>query len=378
RLTSYSDGTTTAKYEYNADNLRTAKTVGVTRTDYVWDGANLMYEYGGTTGSYAYDMTGILQSGTDTYLKDEHGNVIGKYSSACVSLGAVQYDAFDSKLNTTINDPFGYCGEYLDSESGLIYLRNRYYNSSIGRFITEDPAKDGMNWYAYCGNNPVMFVDPSGYWASDGSDEKYKETNPIVYSALSILTESWDNLDSLEKQGNDLGNLKSIVSVLANKVREIGNEIKVEENTITRLGGLNAVEIVIYNSDKSKGNDICYSAAEAWYTTATIFDNSGDNTPANAFQHAFWNALALSLTNDSYYVRYFTDAHEFGYSINTLNAKNIEGVKMDLQNNASGRYLQANNDNSSAKELEKIVYNAIFTEALTWIREGDYGNELAP
>ena len=161
-------------------------------------------------------------------------------------------------------------------------------------------------------------------------------------------------------------------------MREIGNEIKVEENTITRLGGLNAVEIVIYNSDKSKGNDICYSAAEAWYTTATIFDNSGDNTPANAFQHAFWNALALSLTNDSYYVRYFTDAHEFGYSINTLNAKNIEGVKMDLQNNASGRYLQANNDNSSAKELEKIVYNAIFTEALTWIREGDYGNELAP
>ena len=41
-------------------------------------------------------------------------------------------------------------------------LRARYYDSSIKRFITEDPAKDGSNWYAYCGNNPVMMFDPSG------------------------------------------------------------------------------------------------------------------------------------------------------------------------------------------------------------------------
>ena len=54
-------------------------------------------------------------------------------------------------------------GEYTDTETDLIYLRNRYYNSSNGRFITEDPIKDGLNWYAYCGGNPVMMIDPSGY-----------------------------------------------------------------------------------------------------------------------------------------------------------------------------------------------------------------------
>ena len=43
------------------------------------------------------------------------------------------------------------------------YLRNRYYSPSIGRFITEDPIKDGLNWYVYCGNNPIKFVDYSGY-----------------------------------------------------------------------------------------------------------------------------------------------------------------------------------------------------------------------
>ena len=49
--------------------------------------------------------------------------------------------------------------------SGLIYLRARYYDPSIGRFISEDPIrsnKGGGNWYTYCANNPVRFTDPSG------------------------------------------------------------------------------------------------------------------------------------------------------------------------------------------------------------------------
>ena len=66
--------------------------------------------------------------------------------------------------NTTSadNNPFRYCGEYFDDETGFIYLRNRYYDPSIGRFTTEDPAKSGLNWYAYCENNPVKYVDPWG------------------------------------------------------------------------------------------------------------------------------------------------------------------------------------------------------------------------
>jgi uncharacterized protein RhaS with RHS repeats len=48
-----------------------------------------------------------------------------------------------------------------------VYLRARYYDSTIGRFINEDPALDGLNWYIYCGNNPIMFIDPSGLWGKD-------------------------------------------------------------------------------------------------------------------------------------------------------------------------------------------------------------------
>ena len=79
------------------------------------------------------------------------------------------YDAFGNQTNDIANDtnPFRYNGEYFDNETGYIYLRARYYDPSIGRFTTEDPIKDGLNWYGYCSNNPVMFVDPSGLAPGD-------------------------------------------------------------------------------------------------------------------------------------------------------------------------------------------------------------------
>ena len=72
------------------------------------------------------------------------------------------------KNGEDLYNPFTYCGEYFlneecfDDELGWIYLRSRFYEPNSGRFITEDPARYGMNWYAYCGNNPIMFKDPFG------------------------------------------------------------------------------------------------------------------------------------------------------------------------------------------------------------------------
>ncbi|MGN0182836.1 MAG: RHS repeat-associated core domain-containing protein [Candidatus Ornithomonoglobus sp.] len=181
RLTKYRSGSTEATYEYTADNLRASKTVNGKKTNFVWSGMNLMYEYtDNDSNTYAYDNTGILQSGTDTYLKDGHGNVIAKYNSARTKLSSTEYDAFGNIISGALSDSFGYCGEYLDSESGLIYLRNRYYDSATGRFITEDPAKDGVNWYSYCMGNPVLLIDPWGLTGRARKEEAQQFVDMIV------------------------------------------------------------------------------------------------------------------------------------------------------------------------------------------------------
>ena len=59
-------------------------------------------------------------------------------------------------------NPFRYCGEYFDEETGFVYLRARYYSPDTGRFVSENPIKDGNNWYVYCGNNPLCFLDSTG------------------------------------------------------------------------------------------------------------------------------------------------------------------------------------------------------------------------
>jgi len=70
----------------------------------------------------------------------------------------------------TIEQPFKYVGQLgvQAEDNGLYYMRARYYDAQIGRFISEDPIgfAGGINLYAYVGGNPVMLVDPSGLEAT--------------------------------------------------------------------------------------------------------------------------------------------------------------------------------------------------------------------
>jgi RHS repeat-associated protein len=112
----------------------------------------------GATGGqmyYQYDGLGSVRG-----LSDTSGNSVSTYS----------YDAFGKPDLTTgsADNDFLYRAEQQDPETGLIYLRARYYDPSLGRFITRDtfPAEgtltQGIHRYVYTGNNPVNRIDPTG------------------------------------------------------------------------------------------------------------------------------------------------------------------------------------------------------------------------
>ena len=162
-----------ATYEYYSDGLRLSKTINGAKSSYIWADNDLAMEIkSDEVISYAkapgYMRTGSSKDRTykndKLYLFNGHGDVTSMIDKSGNVTKTYSYDAFGNELNRDKNDtnPFRYCGEYWDNETESIYLRARYYNPSIGRFTTEDPIKDGNNWYAYCGGNPVVFWDPSG------------------------------------------------------------------------------------------------------------------------------------------------------------------------------------------------------------------------
>ena len=175
QLIGYSDETSSATYSYYSTGLRSSKNVNNSDIrGFVWDGSDLIYEYGlyqspylGKCYNYGLDLISSYDNNEINgilYEKDDHGSVVMTIGLNNNYDQRHTYDAFgiSGEYQYSTSDPMRYCGEYQDYESGLIYLRARYYSPKLGRFINEDPIRDGLNWYVYCNNNPVRFVDPSG------------------------------------------------------------------------------------------------------------------------------------------------------------------------------------------------------------------------
>ncbi|MDH4236669.1 MAG: RHS repeat-associated core domain-containing protein [Nitrospira sp.] len=74
----------------------------------------------------------------------------------------------------TVEQPYTYTGREFDAESGLYYYRARYYDPTMGRFLSEDPiaSTGGLNLYAYVGNDPLNWIDLSGRTRANSSGGK--------------------------------------------------------------------------------------------------------------------------------------------------------------------------------------------------------------
>ncbi len=158
----------TISYAYDPIGRRSSKTVNGQTSNHYWDGSDIVREIGANNTLYYRGINIIAQkSGNNInyYLRDAHGDTIGLTDGTSGVIKDYKHDAFGNlafEYGTRAETPFRYNGQYYDEESGLYYLRNRYYNPELGRFLTEDPAKDGLNWYIYCNNDPVNMADQWG------------------------------------------------------------------------------------------------------------------------------------------------------------------------------------------------------------------------
>ena len=193
------DGNT---YTYNANGIRTSKTVGGVKHTYTLDGAKVLQEAwddGEIIPLYDNEETicGIVYNSTPYYfLKNLQGDVIAICDENGETKARYMYDAWGNCVILSDNsncsianiNPFRYRGYYYDAEIGMYYLQSRYYNPTLGRFVNGDevlfsclsqPAT-GLNTFVYCQNNCINMTDKTGYIA--GYDDA-----AVVVAALIVL-----------------------------------------------------------------------------------------------------------------------------------------------------------------------------------------------
>ena len=347
QLTGFSNGNNSASYTYNPSGARRTKTVNGVTTNFVWNGSNLAYEKAnGEENYYYYDVTGITSAKTDgvvkNYLKNSHGDVTAIADSTGTITNDYVYDAFGNEKteNAADTNPFRYAGEYFDAETGQIYLRNRYYSPSTGRFITEDPVRDGLNWYVYAGNNPVMFIDPSGnirepgyvngVWCEDPDAYEFGKDS-LVYDSLTTLGEMW------ELRPNNRADIESLANEIRRIAREFLYETKLKLAMKIAPNSANSTDIILAAGHPFKAAEANKLQKKARKMADERYTDHRDGTLHNAFKHTIWNAM-MAYHIDPQYAKWVGDAHEFGASENLNQTNNYQRdlMNMDLHNNEKG------------------------------------------
>lgn len=169
RLTKATIGGATSTYAYDGNGLRASKTVGSTTTAFSWDAEqdpNLLYD--GTT-SYLYGPGGtpvaqIAATAAQWYFHDQLGSTRALTDAAGAIAGTYGYTPYGVvSAHTGASTPLQYSGQYADAETGLTYLRARYYDPSTAQFLTVDPeVRRSLSPYGYVDDNPLNHADPSG------------------------------------------------------------------------------------------------------------------------------------------------------------------------------------------------------------------------
>jgi RHS repeat-associated protein len=148
---------------------------GTTYTVHSTDGTILYEETAEARIDYIYAFGRLLAKETTAkaigsvsvrryYLTDNLGSTVMSLDTAGQIVWSAEYSVFGrGNSEAGREEELGrFTGKAIDPDTVLYYFNARWYDPELGRFTSEDPARDGLAWYVYCSNNPLAFTDPSG------------------------------------------------------------------------------------------------------------------------------------------------------------------------------------------------------------------------
>ena len=167
---------------YDGEQLRAGKSVNGKVSRFIFYNGEMQAEADEDLNAISRNIPGYGvaasevegQDGYHAYHLDERNNTAYITGSQRSVENFYEYDAFGAirRQSEKIQNRILYTGQQYDQETAQYYLRARFYNPVVGRFLQEDVYRgDGLNLYAYCANNPVMYYDPSGYESKDCYDK---------------------------------------------------------------------------------------------------------------------------------------------------------------------------------------------------------------
>ena len=221
----------TVEFVYNADGLRVQKTVNGVATKYTLHGKNVVHMTSGTDElHFFYDAqnrpTVVVYNGVPyAYVKSLQGDIVAILDENGNTVVSYGYDAWGATLWCTGElaetlgkvQPFRYRGYVFDEETGLYYLRSRYYSSECCRFVISDNSTGAIgklirsNTYAYCENNAPNKVDDDGresMWLGRRASKKELinavDNLPFITRAKHVGGNAYDALKTMEKYNSEI------------------------------------------------------------------------------------------------------------------------------------------------------------------------------
>ncbi|MHC4714206.1 MAG: RHS repeat domain-containing protein [Planctomycetota bacterium] len=190
-------------YTYDSGKRRICKVVDSDTAKYFLDGANVIADFDGDDVLQAtYITPGLddnvsLATGGSTYyyLKDGLGSIRNLIDSNEATQNTYDYYAFGNELGSwteNVTNRCTYTAREYDGESEQYYYRARYYAGG-GRFSQRDPARSGVNIYAYVSGNPIRYADPRGLIQGEGKYEFCQCPNGhgVGWKSVQIFTHEW-------------------------------------------------------------------------------------------------------------------------------------------------------------------------------------------